>query len=145
MLFSSCFTQIINLCKIGKQTNLIKQIFLFQILHFIFFFYTKLFFSLTTTWNTFYRFTQNIIFFYFDNCYIININLWWINYLICTCFISNNDKGIQVISKWIKILEHLKNYVTSNIFIFLQETHSSVKDDKVRSDEFKGQLFFSHG
>ena len=46
MLFSSCFTQIINLCKIGKQTNLIKQIFLFQILHFIFFFTQSYFFLL---------------------------------------------------------------------------------------------------
>ena len=36
--------------------------------------------------------------------------------------ISNNVKGIQVISKWIKIFEYLKNYVTSNCFIFLQET-----------------------
>ena len=36
--------------------------------------------------------------------------------------IFNNVKGIQVISKWIKIFEYLKNYVTSNRFIFLQET-----------------------
>ena len=45
--------------------------------------------------------------------------------------ISNNVKGIQAISKWVKIFEYLKNYVTSNDFIFLQETHSSVKDEKV--------------
>ena len=60
-------------------------------------------------------------------------------------FIFNNVKGIQVISKPIKIFEYLKNYVTSNGFIFLQEAHSSVKDENVWSDKFEGQLFFSHG
>ena len=60
-------------------------------------------------------------------------------------FISNNVKGLQAISKRVKIFEYLKNYVTSNGFIFLQETHSSVKDEKLWIDEFEGQLFFSHG
>ena len=60
-------------------------------------------------------------------------------------FISNNVKGLQAISKRIKIFEYLKNYVTSNGFIFLQEPHSSVKDEKIWNDEFEGQLFFSHG
>ena len=54
--------------------------------------------------------------------------------------ISNYD-----ISKRREIFEYLKNYVTSNGFIFLQETHSSVKDEKLWNDEFEGQLFFSHG
>ena len=60
-------------------------------------------------------------------------------------FISNNVKGSQVISKRIKIFEYLKYYVISNGLIFLQDTHSSVKDEKVWSHEFEGQLFFSHG
>ena len=60
-------------------------------------------------------------------------------------FISNNVKGIQAVSKRIKIFEYLKIYVTSNSFIFLQETHSSVKDEKVWSDKFEGQFFFSQG
>ena len=59
-------------------------------------------------------------------------------------FISSNLKGIQAILKRIKIFDYFKNYVTSNGFIFLQETHSSIKDEKVWSDEFEGQLFFSH-
>ena len=59
--------------------------------------------------------------------------------------ISNNVKGFEAISKRIKIFDYLKNYVTSNGFIFLQETHSSVKDEKLWIDEFEGQLFFSHG
>ena len=60
-------------------------------------------------------------------------------------FISNNVKGLKAISKRIKIFEYLKNNVTSNGFIFLQETHSSIKDEKLWIDEFEGQLFFSHG
>ena len=53
-------------------------------------------------------------------------------------------QGLQAISKRIKIFQYQKNYVISNGFIFLQETHSSVKDEKIWNDEFKGQLFFSH-
>ena len=59
--------------------------------------------------------------------------------------ISNNVTGLQAIWKRIKIFEYLKNYVTSNGFIFLQETHSSVKDEKIWNDEFEGRFFFSHG
>ena len=52
---------------------------------------------------------------------------------------------MQAISKRINIFEYLKSYVTSNGFVFLQETHSSLKDERLWIDEFKGQLFFSHG
>ena len=54
-------------------------------------------------------------------------------------FISNNVKGLRAISKRIKILEYLENYVTSNGFIFLEETHPSVKDEKIWNDEFEEQ------
>ena len=54
-------------------------------------------------------------------------------------FISNNVKGLRAISKRIKIFEYLENYVTSNGFIFLEETHSSVKDEKIWNDEFEEQ------
>ena len=60
-------------------------------------------------------------------------------------FISNNVKCIQAVSKRIKIFEYLKNYVTSNGFIFFLETHSSVKDEKLWIDEFEEECFFSHG
>ena len=60
-------------------------------------------------------------------------------------FISNNVKGLQSSTTRIKIFEYLKSKVSSDCFIFLQETHSN-KDNKKRwSDEFKGQFFFSHG
>ena len=58
-------------------------------------------------------------------------------------FISNNVKVLHAISKGIKIFEYLKNYVTSNDFIFLQDADSSIKDEKLWNDEFEGQLFFS--
>ena len=60
-------------------------------------------------------------------------------------FISSNVKGVQAISRRIKIFEYLKNYVTWNGFSFLPDTHSSVKGEKIWNDEFEGQLFFSHG
>ena len=59
-------------------------------------------------------------------------------------FISNNVKGLQNSTKRIKIFEYLKNKVTSDCFIFLQETHSNKDSEKRWSDEFKGQFFFSH-
>ena len=60
-------------------------------------------------------------------------------------FISNNVKGIQKSEKRIKIFEYLKNSITPNGFIFLQETHSSVDDEKRWEDELNGNLYFSHG
>ena len=47
-------------------------------------------------------------------------------------FISNNIKGIQVTPKRLQIFEYLKNPVTSNGFVFPQESHSSLKDEKYR-------------
>ena len=60
-------------------------------------------------------------------------------------FISNNVKGLQNSTKRIKIFEYLKNKVTSDCFILLQETHSNKDSEKRWSDKFKGQFFFSHG
>ena len=54
-------------------------------------------------------------------------------------FISNNVKGI------IKIFECLKNSISPNGFIFLQETHSSVDDEERWCDELNGNLYFTHG
>ena len=60
-------------------------------------------------------------------------------------FISNNVKGFQTSEKRIKLFEYLRNYVSANGFVFLQETHSSPRDEKKWKDEFKGSLYFSHG
>ena len=45
-------------------------------------------------------------------------------------FISNNVKGIQSFEKRIKIAEYLKKAITSSTFIFLQEAHSTILDEK---------------
>ena len=60
-------------------------------------------------------------------------------------FISNNVKGIQKSEKRIKIFEYLKNSLSPNGLIFLQETHSSADDGKRWCDELNGNLYFSHG
>ena len=57
-------------------------------------------------------------------------------------FISNNVKGIQKSEKRIKIFEYLIFFFYLN---FLQETHSSVDDEKRWCDELHGNLYFSHG
>ena len=43
-----------------------------------------------------------------------------------------------------KLFENLKSYVATNGFVFLQETQSSIRDEKKWEDEFNGKLFFSH-
>ena len=53
-------------------------------------------------------------------------------------FISNNVKGIQTSQNRMKLLEYLKRYVATKGFVFLQETHSSIRDEKNWEDEFRG-------
>ena len=60
-------------------------------------------------------------------------------------FISNIVKGLQSLEKSIKVFEYLKNCISNNGFMFLQETNSTVFDEKRWQDELKGKLFFSHG
>ena len=45
----------------------------------------------------------------------------------------------------LKIFNYLKENLSYNGFLFLQEIHSSSKDEIKWKDEFKGELFFSHG
>ena len=56
-------------------------------------------------------------------------------------FISNNVKGLQNYLKRIKIFEYLKSDLGSNE-LFLQETHSSLADEKKWVAELKGTTFF---
>ena len=59
-------------------------------------------------------------------------------------FISNNVKELQNSLKRTKIFECLKVNLGSNGFLLLQETHSSLIDEKKWADELKGPIFFSH-
>ena len=58
-------------------------------------------------------------------------------------FISNNDKGLHSLEKRIKVLEYLKNCISHNGFMFLQEMHSVVYNKKDGRMSFK-ENFFSH-
>ena len=60
-------------------------------------------------------------------------------------FISNNVNEIQTSQKRMKLFEHLKSYVPTNGFVFLQETHSSIRAEKKWEDEFRDRLYFSYG
>ena len=60
-------------------------------------------------------------------------------------FISNNVKGIENSLKRLKTFNYLKENISSNGVLFLQETHSSSKDEIKWKDELKGKLFFLHG
>ena len=60
-------------------------------------------------------------------------------------FNSNSVKGLQNSLKKIKIFEYLKENLDSNGFLILQETYSSLTDEKNWADELKRPTFFSHG
>ena len=45
-------------------------------------------------------------------------------------FVSNNVKELQSLKKRIKVFEYLKNCISNNGFIFLQEAHYTVYDEK---------------
>ena len=59
-------------------------------------------------------------------------------------FISNNIKGIQMLQRKMKLFEYLKSYIVTKGFVFSQQTHSTIRDEKKWEDEFKCRLFFSH-
>ena len=60
-------------------------------------------------------------------------------------FISNNLERLQSLEKRIKVFEYLKNCISNNAFMFLQEMHSTAYDEKRWQGDLKGKIFFSHG
>ena len=60
-------------------------------------------------------------------------------------FLSNNVKGLQSSKKRLKIFQYFKNKISPKSILFLQETHYSKVTEKIWSDEFNGDLLFSHG
>lgn len=59
-------------------------------------------------------------------------------------FICNNAKGIKSSPKRLKLFEHFKVKLIK-LIIFVQETHSSIQDEKQQFDDFQSKLFFSQG
>ena len=58
--------------------------------------------------------------------------------------LTNSICFIHSFEKRIKSFEYLKNPIDSSWFIFLQETHSTIHDEKKWYNEFKGKFLFSH-
>ena len=113
--FATCFFQ---------SDDKWEYAFLFQILHIIFL-HKVIIFSYNNIGHTFFTDSHSKLFSFILIIFTLLTSIYDENNL---SFISNNAKEIQAISKRIKIFEYLKNYVTSNGFIFLQEIHSSIKD-----------------
>ena len=57
-------------------------------------------------------------------------------------FLSNNANGLQKSLKRIKIFKNLKVNLCSSKFLVLQETHSSLANERKWADELKGLIFF---
>ena len=60
-------------------------------------------------------------------------------------FIPNKVKGLQSSLKRIKVFEYLKKKLGSNGFLLLQETDSSLADEKKWVNGLKKHIFVSHG
>ena len=60
-------------------------------------------------------------------------------------FLSNNVNGLNLSKKQIKMFEYFREKIANNGILFLQETHSSHDTVINWRDDFKGELFFSHG
>ena len=56
-------------------------------------------------------------------------------------FISNNVKGFQSTSKRLNFMKYFKDYIISNGFLFLQETHSTLNDKIKGKDDCKSEAF----
>ena len=55
---------------------------------------------------------------------------------------KDNAKGIQSSQKRLKLTEYFKSQIGSNSLVFLQETHSTLKNEKEWQDSFKGTMFY---
>ena len=60
-------------------------------------------------------------------------------------FLTNNVKWLQSSKKWIKLIEYFRSKLNHNGFLFLQETHSTTKNENTWVNDFNGLVFFSHG
>ena len=60
-------------------------------------------------------------------------------------FMTHNANGLNSTKKRIKMFEYYREKLYNNGILFLQETHSSNDTSDKWRDDFKGQVFFSHG
>ena len=59
------------------------------------------------------------------------------------CFPSMNVRGINNTTKRGKIFKHIKNM--NYDIVFLQETHSCKKIEKIWKSQWRGKIIFDHG
>lgn len=60
------------------------------------------------------------------------------------CIISLNVRGLRARDKRLKLFKWLKETHKADV-VFLQETHSTFSDEKPWTDEWEGDIYFSHG
>ena len=60
-------------------------------------------------------------------------------------FLTNNVKGLQSSKHRIKLIEYFRSELKDNGFLFLQETHSTVKNKNTWVNDSNGPVSFSHG
>ena len=60
-------------------------------------------------------------------------------------FLTNNVKGLQSSKKRIKLTDYFRSKLSHNGFLFLLETHSTIKNENTRVNYFNGPVFFPHG
>ena len=57
--------------------------------------------------------------------------------------LTNNVKGLQSSKKRAKLIKYFRSKLNHNGFLFLQETHSTIKNENSRVNDFNGPVFFS--
>ena len=59
-------------------------------------------------------------------------------------YLTNSVKGLQSSKKRLKLIKYFKSKLNHNGFLFLQKTHSTIKNEKAWVNDFNGPVFFSH-
>ena len=59
-------------------------------------------------------------------------------------FLTSNAKGLKSSKNRIELIKYFRSTLNHNGFLFLQETHSTIKNENTRVNNFNGSVFFSH-
>ena len=85
--------------------------------------------------------TQNFLYILIDDSLTGFLKLL-LHHFNCVDFLETK---IMTKTTDINLISYLKENISSNGILFLQETHFSSKDEMKWKIKFKGDLFFSHG
>ena len=123
-------------CNVGLSR---RSTFNTLILMFLLEFFNILFINIST------KFLFQQSYFYLPHVFLNNYFPLIVQWRTLWNLFQNNVNGIQSTKKRLKLIEYFKSNLNSEGFLFLQETHSTLKDEVNWTQEFKGQLFFSQG